>query len=275
MSGRALRVSAFGVAALALFLIWSTLISAQLVRSETALLTTVTPIYGDEDLRPLIRLTIFDSWAPVLGADSPQFVVYDTGQVIYAGGVDDDRRLTYMRVELEPAELEALLDSLGVEHFYRMEDYYETVFKTDQRTETITVWTEDAGFHSVTVYGSLEYDPEARALAPHGFVSAFDRMMSYSHPDAEPWLPEMFEVLLWPYENSSAAGWPEAWPEPGSPVFVPRDQVISVYLDSDQLERYRELAATARAVRLDGETYAFSMRWPFPHEVVWPVNAAE
>jgi len=100
-------------------------------------------------------------------------------------------------------------------------------------------------------------------------------MMSYSHPDAEPWLPEMFEVLLWPYENSSAAGWPEAWPEPGSPVFVPRDQVISVYLDSDQLERYRELAATARAVRLDGETYAFSMRWPFPHEVVWPVNAAE
>lgn len=275
MRGRGMRFAGLILLLVALFMTWAVLAAAQPAPFTGTLVTTVTPIYGDEDLKPLVKLTIFDPWARVISSDSPWFVVYDSGQVIYRTGAGEDGQPIYAAASLNDDALQALVDSLGVENFYLMDENYSHVFKTDQPTATITVWTEAEGTRSVSVYGELQVDPEARALAPYGFVTAFDQMMNYANSDAQPWLPEMIEVMVWPFDTSDAADWPGDWPALDSPFAVRRERITSVYIDSGQLERYRALAGEAGAVRIDGATYAFALRYPFPHEVTWPTNAAQ
>lgn len=236
---------------------------------------TFTPIYGDEDAHPLVMLTEFNPWLPIIGSDSPSFVVYSTGQVIYRDrqGISDAR---YESVMLDEEGLQSLLDQLNVgDDFYALDDYYDLVLKTDQMTETIYVWTEDDGVKSVTIYGSLYDDPEARDNAPQAFLDLFDQIVSYRNRNAERWLPEKFEVMLWPWDTSGAADWPEDWPDLDSPFAVQRgEDQYSIYIDIDRLEAYQDFAENEDAVELGGQTWSFSARLPFPHEVVWAQDPA-
>jgi len=253
----------------ALFAVWAVVVGAQPSANTPALATTITPVYGDEDAKPIAMLTIFDPWAMVLGADSPVFVLYETGQVIYSR-VNNDNELEYWSVMLDEQEVEALDNVLQVDAISELDEYYDLALMTDQPSETFTVAGEFGGLKQVGVYGSLQHDEEVRAASPDALVEAFDLMTSYEHPDAELWLPEKFEVVIWPWDTSGAVDWPADFPQLDSPFAVERESVTSMYVDTSEYERFTALVEDAGAVRLDGETYAVSVRWPFPHEVVWP-----
>jgi hypothetical protein len=53
-------------------------------------------------------LTEFNQWALVVGSDSPTFVLYENGTVIY---VNEKNR--YVSAKLTPAEVEAFVRGLG------------------------------------------------------------------------------------------------------------------------------------------------------------------
>lgn len=255
---------------LGLFALWAVVVGAQPVANGPALLTTITPVYGDEDAKPIVMLTIFDPWAMVLGADSPVFVLYETGQVIYSRA-NEDNEVEFWSAMLDELDVQDLRRALHVGAIAEFQDYYDLAQMTDQPTESFTVQSDFGGLYSVGVYGSLAHDEDVRAAAPEALVEAFDLMTTYSHPDAERWLPEKFEVLLWPWDTSDAVEWPSDFPQLDSPFAVQRETVISLYVDTSEYERFVGLARGANALRLDGETYAISVRWPFPHEVVWPM----
>mgnify|MGYP000008678308 CR=1 FL=1 len=227
---------------------------------------TITPVYGDEDLMPLVTLMEFDPWLMVIGSDSPRFVLYNTGQIIY---YEDDAG--YMTVTLDEDELEQLLEQLDIsDDFYALDEYYDLLLKTDQPTTTIQVWLPDRGEKSVGVYGDLRHDPEARELAPETYVALFDRLASYRSPNAEKWQPEKFEALLWTWDTTADVEWLDSFPDLDSPFAVPRpDDQYSIYIDIDLLDEFEQLLEAGSAVELDGRTWAVSMRLPFPHEVVW------
>lgn len=253
---------------LALFAVWALAAVAQPAPAQPLPLTTITPVYGDEDAQPLAMLTVYDPWAAVLGADSPVFVLYETGQVLYTR-INDDNAAEYWSVMLDEDERDALVDALDIEAFWSLDDYYDLAMITDQPSQVFTVAGELDDPTTVGVYGSLRRT-EVRNAAPEVLVNAYDLMVTYVHPDAEPWLPPMFEVIVWPWDTSDAADWPADFPQLDSPFAVQREMVTSIYVDIAAYERFAVLAEDARALRLDGETYAFSVRWPFPHEVVWP-----
>lgn len=255
------------VTMLALFAAWTALAVAQPAPIQTLPATTITPVYGDEDAEPLLMLTIYDPWRMVIGSDSPTFVVYATGQVIMTH-VNADDEVEYQSVMLDEDELADLLAQLDIDAFASLDEYYDIALMTDQPTQSFVVATED-GLKRVTVYGSLMHS-EVRAEAPEAVVNAYDFIASYENADAEPWLPTHFEVIVWPWDTSDAVGWPDDFPQLDSPFAVERAEVTSLYVEMSEYERFRALAQGEDALRLDGDTYAFSLRMPFPHEVVWP-----
>ena len=254
----------------ALFAVWAVVVGAQPAANTPVLATTITPVFGDEDAKPLAMLTVFDPWNPVLSSDSPSFVAYETGQVIYRGGEADDKTRGYMTVTLDEDALAALLDEINVGAIAELQDYYDLAPMTDQPIQTFTVRSDHGSLTDVGVYGSLGHDADVRAAAPAALVAAFDLMVNYSHEDAAPWTPEKIEVILWPWDTSGAVDWPAEWPQLDSPFAVQRESVTSIYLDYAELDNLRALMEDADALRLDGQTYALTTRIPFPHEVVWP-----
>jgi hypothetical protein len=254
---------------LALLAAWAALAVAQPSPTQVLPATTVTPVYGDEEAEPLLMLTIYDPWRMVIGSDSPTFVVYATGQVIMTR-VNANDEVEYLSVVLDEDELADLLAQLDIEAFADLDEYYDIALMTDQPTQSFVVATED-GLKRVTVYGSL-MDSEVRDAAPEAVVDAYDFIASYENADAEPWLPTHFEVIVWPWDTSDAVDWPEDFPQLDSPFAVERSEVTSLYVEMDEYERFIELVRGESALRLDGDTYAFSVRMPFPHEVVWPFS---
>src|SRR5688572_23339230 len=109
---------------LALFAAWALVAMAQPLPAQPLPLTTVTPVYGDEDASPLAMLTVYDPWAMVLGADSPVFVLYETGQVIYTR-VNDDNDAEYWSALLDEDEVAELIEALDIEAFWTLDDYYD------------------------------------------------------------------------------------------------------------------------------------------------------
>lgn len=213
---------------------------------------------------PLLVLIEFDPWGMVLGSDSPTFALYDNGLVIYRydGG--------YYSIQLDAAPSGDLLGRFGVTAaFGELEDYYDTVLMTDQPSNGLHVW-QDGQRKTVWVYGDLRADPEARSATPSAFLDIFDQVAAFDDARAMPWLPEFLEVMIWPFDTSEAAVWPSEWPNLSSESTIVRyaDQ-YSIFVPSMYYADYLALRFSADAVRLNGETWAFALRFPFPAETLW------
>ncbi len=230
---------------------------------------TTTP--ENQPPKPLVMLTIYDPWRMVIGSDEPTFVLYDNGLVIYQriGSADAPE---FASVQLNDDEFEALKTDLNINaDLYALEaddTYYP---KTDQPSNVIELFDPKLGEKTISMYGNLRSDEDARQnSAPKPLIDLFDKLVAYSHPDAETWLPEQFEIILWEYNTSDAEPWPTNWPDLNDPTTIKRDSVYSLYIDFDQYERFMELRSTANALRLDGQNWAFSLRFPLPHERTTP-----
>lgn len=227
---------------------------------------TVTDTFAGEPT-PLLMLTIFDPWNSVLGADSPRFVLYDNGQVIY---MRENDGWEYATVQLTRTQADMLFEQLvgdwqAQREFFMLDDYYDHLLMTDQPSTTIYLFDPHTGGKSVGVYGNLETD-EARDLTPDTFLDIYDQVLAYQSAEAETWLPDYFEVVVWEYEYSDPTRWPADFPDLNSPSTVKRDSVYSLYVPIEEYETFIELAEDASAFLINGETWAFSVRYPFPHE---------
>jgi hypothetical protein len=226
------------------------------------------PTPDHQPLKPLVLLTIYNPWLMVIGSDEPTFALYDNGLVIYQriGPADAPE---FASVQLTAAEFKALKAQLKIDKsLYALDankDYYT---KTDQPTNVIRLFDPLLGEKLISIYGDLNSDPEARQMAaPQRLIDLYDTLVNYSHPDAQTWLPDKFEVMLWSYDTSDAVAWPSDWPTLTDPTTVKRDSLYSFYIDIKDYDRYLELRQSANAVRLDGKNWAFSARFPLPHEL--------
>lgn len=235
-------------------------------QSDTATaFPTVAPVV-DPSTQPVILLTIFDPWRMVIGSDAPRFALYADGRVIYQrqNRQGDWEFASTMLTEKEVSDLLRKLDFKTLFPLDGDPNYYP---KTDQPTTTILLWDKELGEHAIHIYGDLFSDKEARELAaPKPLIDAFDTLTSFTHPDAETWLPDQFEVMVWPYDYSDPTPWPGDWPDLNDSTTIQRDQLYSIYLDIKDYDRFVELAEDASAFRINDQTFFFSVRYPFPHE---------
>lgn len=220
----------------------------------------------DKAIRPLIALIEKNPWLMVIGSDSPRFVLYDNGLLIYF----DVEHKEYQSVTLSERELKQFLDSLPSRDFFGLNDYYSVVHATDQPTNVLIISQSDILGKKVSVYGNLR-DEDDRSKTPKSFLKIYDKITTYKNKSAKKWLPEKIEVMIWPDEYAKGSlKWPNAWPDISDPrTKVRRKGEYSLFLDSSLLQDLKAFLQRRKgnqAVLINGKKYSVSYRYPFPGE---------
>ncbi|HKR00827.1 MAG TPA: hypothetical protein VJT09_09140 [Pyrinomonadaceae bacterium] len=226
--------------------------------------------------RPVAVIYEHNPWATVIGSDSPSFALYDDGLVIFARRVEG-KRGEYFSAVLTEQERSALVSSLPVEQFFKLEPRYETTLMTDQPTTVMYLW-HNGERKAVSVYGGLRRTDNDRGQpAPAAFTETYEKLHDFELARATPWMPEKIEMMVWPYDAAGdALSWPKNWPDTNHPETKKRGDgsdsiAYSIYLTRQQYETFRERASASsqNAVLINGRKWAFSFRLPFPGEDVW------
>ncbi len=217
----------------------------------------------EEDLPVLVWME-YNPWAMVIGSDTPRFALYESGKVIFWN--DEDR---YQTVQLNEDDLAEFWDEVGeLDAFFELDEYYDAALMTDQPSHVLHIW-QDGEHYQVGAYGSMRNDEDVRAKLPEIYVNLYDIIDTFSHPDAEQWEPELFELILWEYDTDEALDWPDNWPDFEDENTVFRNSVVSLYFDPDQYLEFQLIAHRQNVVRLNDQTWVYSWRLPFPEEERW------
>ncbi|HEY9789376.1 MAG TPA: hypothetical protein V6D22_03185 [Candidatus Obscuribacterales bacterium] len=213
-----------------------------------------------------------DPWLMVIGSDSPVFVLYDDGTVIFA----KHRRVgptEYYVAKLPEQEKQQLVHSL-LDGIGSAQDRYELTRATDQPTNI--VWVKDGQIQKrVEVYGDLDRDyasfGPSSTPAPPKVLSAFRQLSTFDRIGAKVWLPDYIEVMIWPFPlaREKSIKWPADWPDLDDPRTVRRRHIDSIYLRSQHLGELREMLGKRKpsaAIGISGLKWSVSYRYPFPDE---------
>ncbi len=232
-----------------LFLLIVLLLSASLARADEI----------------LISLYEYDPWRMVIGSDSPTFILYSEGKVIFWNA----EQKKYQSILLNPSVVQAELSE--VQKLTVLEGEYTLSDWTDQPTQ-ILAFKSSGDFKKISVYGNLRKQEEVRKKAPKEFLAKFDYFTSYSKSDSEDWNPSHIEVMIWPYEYAPEKSiiWPNNWPDTKSNSTKKRGDSFSIYLPFNHYDEFKKFIATRNekgAVKINGKKWAVSTRIPFPHEI--------
>jgi len=219
--------------------------------------------------RPILSLYERNPWLMVVGSDSPTFVLYDDGTVIYWEETERGAGL-YKTAHLNPEEVEArfLSKVSGLAH---LEESYSLSAWTDQPTQELRIAMSDQS-RVIHVYGNLRENDEVRSQAPRALLSFYDFLVGYRSDKAAVWEPTHLEVMIWPYAYApdESIVWPREWPDIHSESTVQRGDAYSLFLPIELKEPFLELMRSRKekgAVLINGKKWALSARRPFPHEM--------
>lgn len=226
---------------------------------------------NQEKPKPIIILTKPNPWLDVIGSDSPSFVLYDSGQVIFLkAGID--KQAKYFSLTLTPEEKEEFLACLPLSDFLKLKDHYTNFPEgtlVDDAPQAFIYVSHNGIAKRVTVEGGLDADDKN---LPEALMKIYSKIGNFNDSRARPWAPEKYEVMIWPFENSELKPikWPEGWPDLNSPdTKKRRDEQYSIYLKPAkfaELDEIMKKAESGQAVLINGKKWAVSYRIPFPHE---------
>ena len=222
----------------------------------------------DAAASPLIVYIETDPWLMVIGSDSPRFVLYDDGTVIYR--TDEGYQSVVLSTE-DTAALAAKVDLVGIPNYT---DYAQ--FVTDQPNSIIVDFRAKL---AVVAYGATSRHRQ-RGGPGDKLFEMITLLREYQSPAAEVWQPETIEVMIWPYEYAPEASiiWPTEWPGLDHPTTVKRGDSYSLYVpirEKDALFAFLETRKERGAVEVGGKKWAVSLRTPLPAEEQWMLGAGD
>lgn len=213
------------------------------------------------DAAPVIVYIETDPWAMVIGSDSPRFVLYDDGTVIYRSDAG------YRAATLPAADSAALAAKVNLAG---IKDYTDYTSATDQPSSIIIDFRDQL---AVVAYGATSRH-RTRGGASDKLLGMITLLREYQNPNAEAWEPEAIEVMIWPYEYAPEASiiWPAEWPGLDHPATVKRGDSYSLFIpirDKDALLAFLQTRMARGAVEIGGKKWAVSLRTPLPQEAHW------
>lgn len=146
------------------------------------------------DYQPIIMLTEHNPWLMVVGSDSPSFVLYRNGVVIYV----KDR--AYRTATLSKHEIDGLIRQLGLRALEPLSDSYSWSDWTDQPDNVLLFQLGDKR-KKISVYGNLRpSEPPTKAPAPADLYYALQTLVKYDTTRSVEWKPDFIEVMFWPFD---------------------------------------------------------------------------
>jgi hypothetical protein len=218
--------------------------------------------------QPVVMLTEFNPWAMVVGSDSPTFVLYENGTVIYQKGSG------YVFAQLTQADVDVFVRGMARDTLARLKDSYTISEWTDQPTTVLSFRTDDGNYKKILVYGSirsLKAESTEVLPLPDELTRALRQVLKYENANCSVWMPEYIEVMIWPFEyaKGKATDWPKEWPGLADPKTVKHKNTYSLFIPESQYEELKKFMAQLKqtqAVRIDNKKWAVSAPFPFPHE---------
>jgi hypothetical protein len=213
-----------------------------------------------------------DPWLMVIGSDSPAFALYSDGTAIFRtkAGLESTKLNQTQKADLIRAFENPGLAALA--------GGYDAASATDQPSNQLLVYGDKVPFY-ISVYGSLD-DKSVRTNLPKAITDAFDKLRHFQAPNAQAWLPDRVEVMVWPYEYApdQSIVWPQRWPHLADATTRKRGDSYSIFVSSAELPALEAFLASGTekaAVEIDGRKFAASVRLPFPHESLWMAPATK
>jgi hypothetical protein len=217
--------------------------------------------------KPLVVLTETDPWLMVIGSDVPSFALYEKGQIIYK--CIENKQLKIYEVTLAQNELEKIVESLSIPNsIYKLKDHITASSWTDQPSNIL--YLNIAKQKTISVYGDLSKNVEARKKTPDEFLSVYDNIKNYKSITKKEWLPKQIEVMFWDYDYApNKRPWIKGFPDLNSPTTIKFDNdSYSVFIDKENFEEFKKYFSSMgskEAVEINGRKMAIAFRLPFPN----------
>jgi len=224
---------------------------------------------------PLLVLIQYEPMKMVIGNDSPSFVLYDDGTVIYR---KYEHGIKFLSVKLSAQERADVMQKIRQDDFDSLESRYDwSGGSTDQPADLMLRRISDGTYKSVYVYGSLQGITDAMAktvrLLPVS-LSAFRFMSTYDNPTATEWWPDYIKLLIWPYKvpenrHPDVVNWPEGWPGLDDATTVKVGDGYELRLEKAKFLEIKGLVSR-NVIRIDRKDWVMGrVLIPFPHEEIW------
>ena len=233
---------------------------------------------------PLAILIEENPWLWAVGADVPSVALYADGLLVYRDAtITND--IPFRSFRLPERELRTLCESVGPSEAFR-KLHPNLVLVDGFDFPSTKMYLSDGRTHKmVSIYGSLIDNGHIKAcssdtniVAPNEFARVQTLLSSLSYPNAQPWVPEYFEIMIWPYDYApNQRDWPASFPGLQDRLTVRRKKgAYSLFMKGSrkaELIEYLSKSAENEAILIDGKKWARSVRPVFPSEPVW--RAAE
>lgn len=225
--------------------------------------------------RPIAGLLTIDPWSMVVGSDTPQFALYEDGQVIFLEEKEGGEHV-HMTAHLTEAELtdvkakllsfvdEPIPKKINLRPGWTDQPQTHLFFDFDGHKVTTSVY--GLGTSGVIGEAGGETKPDT---PPAGLMALHQYMSEFQLARAQRWIPEQLEVMLWDYSYApdTSIQWPSHWPGLNHPTTRKRGDTYSIFLPGEQEEALIAFLATRKekgAVALAGKKWAMSYRRVFP-----------
>jgi hypothetical protein len=240
----------------------------------------------NDDLVPLFVFTYLDPWLEVYGSDSPKFVLYEDGTLIFdkCREADNPYSCSYRTVKFSSNEIADILEKLRSTAFYSFADKYvpdmSNSVVSDLTTRVLVMRRQDGNYKKIWTYGTLTGGKSGFAAegVPAALIDIVEFAASYDSSKAVDLDPEYFEVIFEPYYDDSSKNikWPKNLPGLTDPKTITHKKYgrLSMLLDSSLFKPVIQIAKKQRrsgsAILLNSKRWKLAeIRLPFPSESVW------
>lgn len=228
--------------------------------------------------RPLVVMLETDPWLMVIGSDTPSFVLYEDGQVIWRKKSAKDGS-AFLSKRLTPSELQKWTKTIKTLAAFRSGQTRIAMSNYSDQAETKFYIDLDGTKLVASVYGMHLAEGsrlKGRSGTPPQFElkKLFGFLQSTNFEGATPWAPDFIEAIAWNYDYApdNAIVWPKHWPGLHAATTLKRTNVYSIFLPGTQRKELEAFLGTRKekgAIEIDGKKFAVSYRLVFPSEPTW------
>jgi hypothetical protein len=241
---------------------------------------------------PLFVFTYISPWRNIYGSDSPEFVLYQDGTVIFTKCEEKDNPYScyYVMAKLSSEEISGIVEKLHSQEFYSFDNHYSpdtSKFAVTDLTYRLFVMRKpDGTYKFVSTYGTLSGDKTGYVAenVPVALKEIVKFVTSYDNANPIELGFEYYEVVIEPYSDDSKKNlkWSKDLPNLNDSkttkhkkygrysLFVPNNLFYKV--KQIQYKQLKSKNSFYPAVLINNQRWEIEARIPFPSEAVWLGN---
>jgi hypothetical protein len=241
---------------------------------------------------PLFVFTYISPWRKIYGSDSPEFVLYQDGTVVFTKCEEKDNPYScyYVMAKLSSEEISRAMEKIYSQEFYSFDNHYSPdtskAAVSDLTYRLFVMRKPDGTYKHVSIYGALSGDKTGYVAenVPAALKEIAEFATSYDNANPIEFGFEYYEVAIEPYSDDSKKNlkWSKDLPDLNDSktikhkeygrysLFVPNNLFYKV--KQIQYKQLKSKNSSYPAVLINNQRWEIEARIPFPSEAIWLGN---